>query len=155
MLNCFMTSMRRKSGLKLLRKQGPIISPPRGSPWVCGQCTYLLWPTSSIDPLSFWTASKVALSIVSNVNLSPQGVLSKTEYSGIFLPSLNPPSSCMTGGMLHSPIVIAWSGSGYNHFIPLVPIKDQPLPWLPKYLQPKVWFVSPSYYSIQCCPVVM
>ena len=63
---------------------------------------------------------------------------SKGDYSGIFLPSLNPPSECCTQGVLNSPIVIAWSNSGYNHFIPLVPLKDKPLPKLPLHLRPKV-----------------
>ena len=40
---------------------------------------------------------------------------------------------------LNSPIVIAWSSSGHNHFIPLVPIKGKPLPKLPQALCPKVW----------------
>ena len=40
---------------------------------------------------------------------------------------------------VNSPIVIAWSGSGRNHFIPLVQVKGKPLPKLPPHLQPKVW----------------
>ena len=40
---------------------------------------------------------------------------------------------------LNSPLVIAWSNSGRNHFIPLVPVKGKPLPKLPPHLQPKVW----------------
>ena len=40
---------------------------------------------------------------------------------------------------LNSPIVIAWSNSGHNHFIPLVPVKGKPLPKLPQSLFPKVW----------------
>ena len=40
---------------------------------------------------------------------------------------------------LNSPVVIAWSNSGRNHFIPLVPVKGKPLPRLPPHLQPKVW----------------
>ena len=63
---------------------------------------------------------------------------SKGEYSGIFLPLLIPANECSTGGRFNSPIVIAWSNAGYNHFIPLVPIKDRPLPRLPFYLRPKV-----------------
>ena len=39
----------------------------------------------------------------------------------------------------NSPLVIAWSSSGRNHFIPLIPVKGKPLPKLPPSLLPKVW----------------
>lgn len=76
---------------------------------------------------------------------SLSGMQSSGDYSGVFLPSLFPPEECSTqtpagGGMVpNSPIVVAWSSMGHNHFIPLVPIKDRPLPKLPAALCPKVW----------------
>ena len=78
-------------------------------------------------------------------NLS--GMESKGDYSGIFLPSLCSPNECSTNGVLNSPIVIAWSNSGYNHFIPLVPVRDRPLPCLPVFLQPKVWGLDDTFLS--------
>ena len=79
---------------------------------------------------------------------SLSGITSKGDYSGIFLPALHPPEACCTkdattGKMkLNSPIVVAWSSSGRNHFVPLVPIRGQPLPKLPPSLRPKVWGVD-------------
>lgn len=73
-----------------------------------------------------------------------EGMQTKGEYSGIFLPALLSPDVCMTNNVLNSPIVIAWSNAGYNHFIPLVPIKDDPLPKLPLSLRPEVSYPHPS-----------
>eukprot|EP00731_Ephydatia_muelleri_P024943 Em0017g26a len=81
---------------------------------------------------------------------SLSGMQSSGDYSGVFLPSLFPPEECSTqtpsagrgggGGLVpNSPIVVAWSSMGHNHFIPLVPIKDRLLPKLPATLRPKVW----------------
>eukprot|EP00731_Ephydatia_muelleri_P024945 Em0017g28a len=81
---------------------------------------------------------------------SLSGMQSSGDYSGVFLPSLSPPEECSTqtpsagggggGGLVpNSPIVVAWSSMGHNHFIPLVPIKDRLLPKLPATLRPKVW----------------
>lgn len=75
------------------------------------------------------------------------GMQKKGEYSGVFLPTLCSPSECTTDGVLHSPIVIAWSSSGYNHFIPLVPIRENPFPLLPVFLQPMVWGQEDSLLS--------
>ena len=66
------------------------------------------------------------------------GMEKRGEYSGIFLPSLHTPEECCTQGVLNSPIVIAWSNAAYNHFIPLVPLRDQQLPKLPNSLRPEV-----------------
>lgn len=78
---------------------------------------------------------------------SLSGMQSSGDYSGIFLPALHTPEDCCSkdasGAMKpNSPIVIAWSTSGRNHFIPLVPIKGQPLPKLPPSLRPKVWGIA-------------
>lgn len=75
---------------------------------------------------------------------SLSGMQSCGDYSGIFLPALYSPEECCSkdpSGSLkpNSPIVIAWSNSGRNHFIPLVPIKGKPLPKLPHHLVPKPW----------------
>ena len=76
------------------------------------------------------------------------GMKSSGDYSGLFLPALHEPAECRSqdsasGKMRpHSPIVVAWSNSGRNHFVPLVPIRGQPLPKLPLSLQPTVWGVA-------------
>lgn len=76
---------------------------------------------------------------------SLSGIKSSGDYSGLFLPAIHPPAACsspdsVTGQMRpHSPIVVAWSNSGRNHFVPLVPIRGQPLPKLPPSLCPTVW----------------
>ncbi|XP_019851334.1 PREDICTED: deubiquitinating protein VCIP135-like isoform X2 [Amphimedon queenslandica] len=69
------------------------------------------------------------------------GIASDSEYSCIFLPSFYKREECLSPGstLLNSPITIAWSNSGYNHFVPLVPIKDKPLPRLPSHFRPNVW----------------
>ena len=75
------------------------------------------------------------------------GMQSSGDYSGTFLPALHTSEECRSkdasGTMkLNSPIMIAWSTNGHNHFIPLVPIKGQPLPKLPPDLRPKVWGIA-------------
>ena len=79
---------------------------------------------------------------------SLSGIQSSGDYSGLFLPAFHPPVDCSsidstTGDRQpHSPIVVAWSNSGRNHFVPLVPIRGQPLPKLPPALCPTVWGVG-------------
>ena len=77
---------------------------------------------------------------------SLSGIQSSGDYSGLFLPAIHPPEECSSqeAGELrpHSPIVVAWSNSGRNHFVPLVPIRGQPLPKLPPSLCPTVWGVG-------------
>ena len=79
---------------------------------------------------------------------SLSGIQSCGDYSGLFLPALHSPAECSsldtaTGKCRpHSPIVVAWSNSGRNHFVPLVPIRSQPLPKLPPALCPTVWGVG-------------
>lgn len=71
---------------------------------------------------------------------SLEGMQSSGDYSGVFLPVLHTPEECSSkDGRINSPIAIAWSNSGRNHFIPLVPIKGRPLPKLPPSLRVKVW----------------
>lgn len=62
------------------------------------------------------------------------------------LPLLAAECSYKDGGStkLNPPLVIAWSSSGRNHFIPLIHVKGKPLPRLPVGLQPKVWGVNSS-----------
>ena len=79
---------------------------------------------------------------------SLSGLQSSGDYSGVFLPAVHPPADCSSPGPAtgeacpHSPIVVAWSSSGRNHFVPLVPIRGRPLPKLPPSLCPKVWGVG-------------
>lgn len=81
---------------------------------------------------------------------SLSGIQSSGDYSGLFLPAIHPPAECSTADSVtgqihpHSPIVVAWSNSGRNHFVPLVPIRGQPLPKLPPALRPKVWGLGES-----------
>ncbi len=75
---------------------------------------------------------------------SLSGVKSSGDYSGIFLPTLYSAEECSSKDSRgevtpNSPIVVGWSTSGRNHYIPLVPIKDRPLPHLPPDIRPKVW----------------
>lgn len=68
------------------------------------------------------------------------GMNTSAEYSAVFLPGLSSPETCSNkNGKLNPPLCLAWSSSARNHYIPLVPIKDQPLPRFPKKLLPKVW----------------
>lgn len=71
------------------------------------------------------------------------GLQSSGDYAGIFLPILHHPSDCVAKDKsLNQPIVIGWSSRGHNHYIPLVAIKDRPLPRIPSAIQPQVWGVS-------------
>ncbi|XP_075228890.1 deubiquitinating protein VCPIP1-like isoform X2 [Lycorma delicatula] len=70
-------------------------------------------------------------------NLS--GMNTSADYSAMFLPGLSPPEMCGKNGRLNPPICVAWSSAARNHFIPLVPVKDRPLPKFPRHLLPKVW----------------
>lgn len=114
----------------IIAEAGPDFQPPEGQELglrnihIFGLANVLRRPIVLIDSLS--------------------GVQSSGDYSGIFLPALCQPSECTskdTGGQLklNSPIVVGWSSSGRNHYIPLVPIKGQPLPRLPPDIRPKVW----------------
>ncbi|XP_062504315.1 deubiquitinating protein VCPIP1-like [Corticium candelabrum] len=70
-----------------------------------------------------------------------EGMQSSGDYSATFLPSLYKPDDCQgkKGGELNSPIVIAWSSLGRNHFIPIVAVKSRAPAFLPKLLLPDVW----------------
>ncbi|XP_066924821.1 deubiquitinating protein VCPIP1-like [Clytia hemisphaerica] len=74
---------------------------------------------------------------------SLEGMKSKGDYSGVFLPGLVPIEKCRNkNGKLHKPIVISWSSKGRNHFIPLVGIQNKELPRFPAKVLPKVWGLS-------------
>lgn len=74
---------------------------------------------------------------------SLEGMQSPGDYSATFLPGLLEPSDCRgKPGELNKPLCIAWSSSGRNHYIPLVGIKNRPLPRLPRALVPKVWCMA-------------
>jgi len=68
------------------------------------------------------------------------GMKMSADYAAVFLPGLNPPRACSSKtGQLNPPICLAWSSAARNHYIPLVPIKEYPLPKFPRSLLPKVW----------------
>lgn len=74
---------------------------------------------------------------------SLSGMQSCGDYAATFLPSLVDPDGCRgRSGELNKPLVIAWSSQGRNHYIPLVGVKNRPLPRLPRMLVPKAWGVS-------------
>ncbi len=114
----------------IIAEAGPDFHPPEGQELglrnihVFGLANVLHRPIILIDSLS--------------------GVQSSGDYSGIFLPSLHEPHECSSKDSSgeskpNSPIVVAWSTSGRNHYIPLVPIKGRPLPRLPPSIRPKLW----------------
>ena len=72
---------------------------------------------------------------------SAEGMKSSGDYSATFLPCLYRPEECQgkKGGEMNSPIVIAWSSQGRNHFLPLVSVKSKGPALLPKSLLPDVW----------------
>ncbi|XP_039287040.1 deubiquitinating protein VCPIP1-like [Nilaparvata lugens] len=76
-------------------------------------------------------------------NLS--GINTSAEYSALFLPGLSSPESCSKKGVPNPPICVAWSNAARNHFIPLVPVKERPLPKFPRHLLPKVWGFQQNY----------
>ncbi|XP_043221105.1 deubiquitinating protein VCPIP1-like [Amphibalanus amphitrite] len=89
------------------------------------------------------------------------GLRSSGDYAALFLPALVPPDQCRSGAsrQLNSPLCLAWSSAGRNHYIALVPVKDRKLPRLPVSLLPKVWGVDQSlrdrYLTITdgCCTI--
>lgn len=111
---------------EIVEEAGPDYQPPDGQP--LGLRTVHI----------FALANVLHRPIILLDNLA--GMEKRGEYSGIFLPSLHTPEECCTQGVLNSPIVIAWSNSAYNHFIPLVPLRDQQLPKLPNSLRPEVHY---------------
>ncbi|XP_069692893.1 deubiquitinating protein VCPIP1-like isoform X2 [Periplaneta americana] len=65
------------------------------------------------------------------------------DYSAVFLPALVNPQDCRSKtGVLNPPLCLAWSSSARNHFIPLVGIKGEKLPVIPRALLPNVWGVE-------------
>ncbi|XP_055940238.1 deubiquitinating protein VCPIP1-like isoform X2 [Argiope bruennichi] len=67
------------------------------------------------------------------------------DYSAIFLPGLVDAEGCRgRDKSLNKPICIAWSSYSHNHYIPLVGIRNMPLPVLPLSLLPKVWGMPQS-----------
>ncbi|XP_054279644.1 deubiquitinating protein VCPIP1-like isoform X2 [Macrosteles quadrilineatus] len=70
---------------------------------------------------------------------------SAADYAAVFLPRLFPPGRCCNkAGRLNPPLCIAWSSSARNHYVPLVQVKERPLPQFPKSLLPKVWGLPQS-----------
>ncbi|KAK9499362.1 hypothetical protein O3M35_002410 [Rhynocoris fuscipes] len=71
---------------------------------------------------------------------SNEGMKASADYAAVFLPGLNPPMACCNkNGVFNSPLCLAWSSAARNHYIPLVPVKELPLPKLRRGYLPKVW----------------
>ncbi|CAH1389098.1 unnamed protein product [Nezara viridula] len=70
-----------------------------------------------------------------------QGMKASADYAAIFLPGLNPPMACRDkSGRLNTPLLLAWSSSARNHYVPVVPIKnDNQLPRIHRSFLPEVW----------------
>ncbi|KAI6647342.1 Deubiquitinating protein [Oopsacas minuta] len=70
-------------------------------------------------------------------------IINAGDYAATFLPVFVDPVACTdTTGEMNKPIVIAWNSSAHNHFVPLVGIKNRPLPIISRDLLPKVWGVD-------------
>ncbi|KAJ8277678.1 hypothetical protein GJAV_G00078500 [Gymnothorax javanicus] len=112
----------------IINECDPLFIPPEGVPLglrnihIFGLANVLHRPIILLDSLS--------------------GMRSSGDYSATFLPGLVPEERCKgKDGQFNKPICIAWSSSGRNHYIPLVGIKNAPLPKLPARLLPKAWGV--------------
>ncbi|XP_006634063.2 deubiquitinating protein VCPIP1 [Lepisosteus oculatus] len=112
----------------IINECDPLFVPPEGVPLglrnihIFGLANVLHRPIVLLDSLS--------------------GMRSSGDYSATFLPGLVPEEKCKgKDGHFNKPICIAWSSSGRNHYIPLVGIKNAPLPRLPAKLLPKAWGV--------------
>ncbi|KAL4635198.1 deubiquitinating protein VCIP135 [Arapaima gigas] len=112
----------------IINECDPLFIPPEGVPLglrnihIFGLANVLHRPIILLDSLS--------------------GMRSSGDYSATFLPGLVPEEKCRgKDGQFNKPICIAWSSSGRNHYIPLVGIKNAPLPRLPARLLPKAWGV--------------
>ena len=61
------------------------------------------------------------------------------EYTGLFLPILIDPMQCSDkDGVKNPPLVISWSSSARNHFVPLVGIEGEPCA-IPYHILPRIW----------------
>ena len=65
-----------------------------------------------------------------------------SEYTGLFLPVLHDPGTCCgSTGEKNSPLLIAWSSSARNHFVPLVGVEGAPCA-IPYHILPRAWGLS-------------
>jgi hypothetical protein len=66
------------------------------------------------------------------------------DYSATFLPVLAGPSECRNKhNKANPPIAIAWASPARNHFIPILPVSNNPGETiLPESLIPNVWLSS-------------
>lgn len=79
---------------------------------------------------------------------SLEGMQSSGDYSGIFLPVFIQLDKCkLPQGSLNKPLAIAWSSMARNHYVPLVGIRDSPLPKIPQSLLPKAWGIPNELIS--------
>ena len=78
------------------------------------------------------------------------GMRSKCEYTGVYLPSLYPPEECCgktkegVTPELNKPIAVAWSSSGHNHYVPLVAVQGASPVKFPSHLLPEVSISQPE-----------
>ncbi|KAL3842550.1 hypothetical protein ACJMK2_020546 [Sinanodonta woodiana] len=71
---------------------------------------------------------------------SLEGMQSKGDYSGVFLPGLVSREDCLgKDGSPNKPLCLAWSSSGRNHFIPLVGKKGKEQPMLARKMIQRTW----------------
>ncbi|KAK3576161.1 hypothetical protein CHS0354_039827 [Potamilus streckersoni] len=71
---------------------------------------------------------------------SKEGMQSKGDYSGVFLPGLVRREDCLgKDGILNKPLCLAWSSSGRNHYIPLVGKKGRKQPMLVREMIQRTW----------------
>ena len=60
-------------------------------------------------------------------------------FTGLFLPILlDPKQCCDKEGKKHPPLLLAWSSSARNHFVPLVGMADLQI-FIPFHILPKAW----------------
>lgn len=67
-----------------------------------------------------------------------QGIKNVADYTGVFVPSMVEPEDCAS----NVPLCVAWSGSGHNHFVPLVGVAGRPSPTIPQALLPNIWGIG-------------
>jgi hypothetical protein len=69
------------------------------------------------------------------------GMARAGDFAAVYLPLLQAPQTCVdqSTGRPFMPLVVAWSSAGYNHYIPLVPVRGRTLPRMHVSFLPGVW----------------
>lgn len=74
-----------------------------------------------------------------------EGLKSKCEYTGTYLPILYPPEECCgRNKQLNKPIAVAWSSASHHHYVPLVAVQGASSVKLPGELLPQVAITDPA-----------